>query len=216
MNSGKIQKILTSLDRTNPTQFVKIVFNEKTGIVGFRRLAGLLTSQSNIRLANESENVLLCAVCDGGWGAKAVANRTFVVQGLRNASDKALREILKDVDTIEVVDNNAKRLLTGRKKMCEAFVEELTLRTLTVTFLNEMEEWEVYVESHQHTLEDGTPAICFKLIHDENVFHELIIDGFTGLVSLNRCPYESPEQLRHILSLVTDTYMEDVTRPSIC
>ncbi len=105
MNSEKIQKTLTSLDRTTPFQLLKIVFNERTGIVGFRRLSGLLVSQSNVCLANESENVLLCAVCDGGWGAATVANRTFVVQGLRNASDNVLREILKDVDTIEVVDN---------------------------------------------------------------------------------------------------------------
>ena len=90
-------------------------------------------------------------------------------------------------------------------------MEEVALKTLIITFLNEMEEWEVYVEYHQHTLEDGTPTICFKLIYDGNAFHELIVDGFTGLVSLNRCPYEGPKQLRHLLRLATETYMESIT-----
>jgi len=211
MNAEKVQRMIVALDNLTPAQSVKIAFNEKTGITGFMRFVGLLKNSSNIRLAGDGAEILLCAVCDSGWGCSAVANRTFTVQGFRNASDGMLLGILKDVDSVEVVDNKVRQLLSGRKKMREDFAEKLIVDILTVEFLNEMEEWQVFVEAILDEASNGISQMLFQLTYENKIFHELTIDGFTGLLSINRSSFDSPEQVRHVLRVATEVYMESVT-----
>ena len=215
MKAQEIEQMLLSLDRIESTQIVKIVFNEKTGIIGFNRLAGLIANCSNINLMDNGEEILLCAVCEGGWGSSAVANRTFAVRGFRNASDDILREFLKDVDSVEVVDNKMKQLLSGRQKRRDEFAQEIFKEVLTDEFLQEMENWEVCIQYGQSASQGTTRmSLRFRIAYDDRNFAKIVIDAFSGRIFANDWSigcFENATQIQGQIRMEVERFFEQLT-----
>lgn len=192
------REFLKRIRRTHRLQGVTIRF-AKSGITGLYRLNGLLKSNSDVRLANEHDNLVILAVLQSrDWGGDR--NRTYTLYGLQAVEDGWLTEIAKDVESIDVGDHGAKGIMSGRQKMREEATQKLIATVLTSDLVGEVMSSQFDVVG-QLTLWDGIPCIEFRLSHgNELAFASIIVDGWSGRMAVNGKLsdelYIRPEQLQ--------------------
>lgn len=208
-----IDNLLSSFTRLHSSQRVSLRFKEQDGIIGLIRLRGLIESNPNIRIL-DGENVAMAAVImSQSWGGDM--NRTYHVFGISSANQDFLREILRDVESVEVSDHGAKGLMSRRQKRRDDVSKEIFEQVLVPELLEEIRGWDLDITGYLDKLSDDTPSLEFRLTYNNAAVISITLDGFSGRMAIDGLwgneLYTHPEQLQRVIRNAMEHALEVMT-----
>ncbi len=208
-----IDQITSSLSRLHPLQSAAFTFNEQ-GMTGLFRLHGLLEGCPLLSITKYEKAVLIAVCTSRDWGC--TQNRTYNISGLGHETidTTLLREILKDVDKVEV-EHGAKEMLSRRQKRREEASQQILNTVLTNDLQAEVREWGLSISGCLSKLHDGTPALFFFMEAKGTGSVTITLDAFSGRMAINGVYadglYLRPEHLQEVILEAMQDFLETAT-----
>lgn len=206
--------MMNRLKRVHLLQSVYIRFKSgEEGMVGLARLRALVQHPSLVSIDDRDRMAMQAVLVSRSWGMDA--NRNFQVFGLQHGDENQVRAVLRDVETMTVGDHGAKGLCSGRSKKQGEEAIKLSASVITQVFIDQLTADWGFVDVDTRLVQPDDPALNFLLKFDGVPIVSILLDGFSGRMSVDGVwgdeLFNRPEQLQKLIQDTIEARLEELT-----